>query len=303
MRLLLTGATGFVGRILVPALLPTHEVALLLREEYGSGKPLPPPLAALRPHFETAYADLRNYQLTSRAVRATQPEIVVHLAAAGVTDPFLSINAALSHNITGTINLARACFERGAGPQQLVVARTPSEREAHNTYAASKAAAWMFCEMYARTAAWPIHGAMVFQAYGPHQAPELLVAAALRAALGGKQFPMTAGTQAKDWVHVDDVVTGLMAIVGKDLPPGTTVELGTGQLTSILHVVEMLYEQVGRGGGPMPGVLPSRSGEAAQQAADVAATGARINWQPRIDLAAGLQALVNEATDTDSKLL
>lgn len=294
MRLLLTGATGYVGRALLPRLLPDHDVTLLLREEYGSGKPLPEPLAAHRGDFETVYADLRNYRLTSRAVTAARPDAVIHLAAAGVTDPFLPVSTALSHNVTGTLNLVRACFETGPGPDKLIVARTPGEADALNVYAASKAAAWSFCQMYARTAGWPIVGAMIFQAYGPGQPPHLLVAAALRAALAGESLPMTSGKQAKDWIHVDDVVAGLHSMLGSELAPGTTVELGTGILTPVLTVVEQLYELAGRGGGPLPGALPDRPGELPQAAADVVTARTLTGWSAHIPLRAGLQALVDE---------
>ncbi len=297
MRLLITGGTGFVGRALLPALLPNHDVTLLLREEYAGGKPLPSPLAARREAYDVRYGDLRNFQLTARAVRDARPDAVIHLAAAGVTDPFLPVNTALSHNVNGTLNLARACFDAGSGPGQLIVARTPGELSALNVYAASKAAAWSFCEMYARTAGWPIHGAMVFQAYGPGQPSRLLVSAALRAALAGEQFPMTDGRQAKDWVYVDDVVSGLLALLGHDLPAGTTIELGTGQLTPVLQVVEMLYELTGRGGGPIPGALPNRPGEVQQPAADVAATRQLITWSPQTTLPIGLQALVESPSE------
>lgn len=300
MRLLLTGATGYIGRALLPRLLPDHDVVVLLREEYGGGKPLPAALAARRTEFDTVYADLRNYQLTARAVRQAGPDAVLHLAAAGVTAPFLPVNTALSHNVTGTLNLARACFEHGSGPQRLIVARTPGELTALNVYAASKAAAWSFCQMYAQTAGWPICGAMVFQVYGPDQPLQLLVAAALRAALAGESLPMSSGTQAKDWVHVADVVAGLQAMLSANLDPGTTIKLGTGVLTTVLSVVEMLYELVGRGGGPQPGALPDRPGETPQPAADAAATRALLGWEPQIKLRAGLQALVDKATQETS---
>lgn len=295
MRILITGGTGFVGRSLVAALIAQHDLTLLLREDYGGGKPLPGLLQELRPNFETAYADLRNFQLTARAVRAVQPDVVVHLAAAGVTDPFLPVNVALSHNLTGTLNLVRACFELGGGPDQLIVARTPGELSAMNVYAASKAAAWDFCQMYARTAGWPIHGAMVFQAYGSDQPQQLLVAAALRAALAGEDFPMTEGSQEKDWIHRDDIVAGLIALLGHDLPPGTTVDLGTGEMTSVLHVVEMIFDLANRGGRPLPGVLPSRPGEVPRQQADTGATMRLIGWQAQIPLQEGLAMLVRDA--------
>ena len=50
-RVLVTGATGFVGRALVPRLLAHTDVTLLLLEEYAGGLPLPAPLDRLRPEY------------------------------------------------------------------------------------------------------------------------------------------------------------------------------------------------------------------------------------------------------------
>ncbi|HOU39703.1 MAG TPA: GDP-mannose 4,6-dehydratase [Promineifilum sp.] len=292
-RVLVTGATGFVGRALLPHLVEQADVTLLLLEEFA-GAALPAPLGQLRPALDVVYSDLRNYPLTARAVRQARPERVIHLAAAGVSDPFLDPRLALSHNVAGTLNLLRACFDGAAAIQQLIVARTSAELEPSNVYAASKAAAWAFGAMYARAAAWPIHGAMIFQAYGPGQPPGMLLPAALRAARAGQDFPMTAGQQEKDWIHVDDVAAGLLALLGRDLPPGATAELGTGQTTTVRAVVERLYALVGRGGRPLPGALPSRPGEAPRHAADAAATAALIGWRARVGLEEGLARLVEQ---------
>lgn len=296
MRTLITGATGFIGRALVTALLqqPQTEVVLLVREEGSGGRQLPRPLAEQRDKLHLVYADLRNFQLTLRAVREAQPERVVHLAAAGVSDPFLPVDLALRHNVTGTLNLLRACFEKTTTTQQLIVARTPGEPLAMNVYAASKAAAWSFCQMYARTASWPIHGAMVYQTYGPDQPANMLVPAAIRAATSDQDFPMTSGDQAKDWIYLDDVVGGLQALVAHpELEPGTTVELGTGRATTVLDVVQTIYQLVGKNGRPLPGVLPSRPGEAPQQIADPSTAHSLLGWEAAVSIEEGLRQLLS----------
>jgi nucleoside-diphosphate-sugar epimerase len=203
------------------------------------------------------------------------------------------VDTAVRHNVTGTLNLLRACFEKYSATRQFIIARTPGERVAMNVYAASKAAAWSFCQMYGRAAGWPIQGAMIFQAYGPAQPENLLVPAAIRAALDGQDFAMTGGRQEKDWIYLDDVTSGLLALIHRpELPPGLTVELGTGQATTVLEVVSEIYGLAGKGGRPLPGVLPNRPGEDSRQVADAAATESLLGWRAAVLLRDGLQSLL-----------
>lgn len=297
MRVLVTGATGFLGGHLVQHLREADfEITLLVREAYGLGQSLPPPLAAMRQELHLVYADLRNYRLTSRALAEARPDIVFHLAAAGVTDPYLSVDKALRHNTVGTINLLRATFSKSPAARRLIVARTPGERLPTNPYQASKAAAWSFSVMYARQEQWPICGAMVFQAYGPGQPENTLIPSAMASALAGDNFPMTPGLQQRDWIYVDDVMAGLVAMASTDVPPGFTVELGTGEGTSVLDAVRQIYALVGRGGAPLPGKRLDRPGEEAYQVANSQSAREILGWRPTNTLEQGLRRLLEVTT-------
>ena len=293
-RVLITGGTGFIGKNLVNRLIGEnqHEICLLVREPYGMGTPLPAPLNALREKLDLFFADLRTASLVNRAIREAKPEIVIHLAAVGSTDPFLPPHKAVRHNVDGMINLAEACFEKSFTTKKMIVARTPGELTKMNPYAASKLAGWHFCEMYARTRQYPIFGAMIFQAYGSWQPQRAIVPAAMSAALKHEDFPMTAGTQKRDWIHVDDVVSGFQAIMGETkMRPGDTAELGTGECHSVASMVQMIFKISQSEGKPLIGAIPSRPGEAPEQVADAKKSKELIGWQPKFSLKDGLHQM------------
>ncbi len=293
-RVLITGGTGFIGKNLVNRLLAEgqHEVCLLVREPYGMGTPLPPPLNTLREQVDLVFADLRTASLVKRALKDAAPDVVIHLAAVGSTDPFLPPHKAVRHNVDGMINLVEACFEKSYTTKKLIVARTPGELTKMNPYAASKLAGWHFCEMYARTRQYPIFGGMIFQAYGPWQPNRAIVPAAMLAALKHEDFPMTSGTQKRDWIHVEDVVAGFQAIHESDqLTPGDTVELGSGTCHSVANMVEKIFELTQSKGKPLIGALPSRPGEAPVQMADIARSKQLVGWEPTLSLQDGLDQM------------
>jgi nucleoside-diphosphate-sugar epimerase len=226
-------------------------------------------------------------------VREAQPDAVIHLAAAGVSEPFLGIETAVRHNINGTINLLRACFESNRTCKKLITSRTPGELTNLNVYATSKAAVWNFCQMYVRTHQWPIIGSMVFQAYGPGQTHRSLVPAAIQAALAEQDFPMTAGAQAKDWIYISDVVDGFLATLDANLPNGSSVDLGAGRPVAVADVVTEIFRLVDGAGKPLIGALPSRPGEVQVQQADRVQTKAQTGWETAVSLSQGLQQTIN----------
>jgi UDP-glucose 4-epimerase len=281
-NILVTGATGFIGSAVVKRLAAQGaQITALVREKPGQ----------LRSnHFpegvEVVEVDLRYAAGLKRAVEAASPEWVLHLAAAGVTNPFLPISEALRSNLDGTINLMKAV----GGQCRVLVARTPGEFEVINPYAASKAAAWDFCRMFFRTEGWPVVGVMPFQTYGPGQPSRTVLGAALKAAQAGESFAMTRGEQQRDWIFIDDVVNGVLAAATAPDIAGKTVELGTGLATPVKDVVTRLFEIVGRG-KPLVGMLASRPGEVPLMKADAEKAARLTGWRATIGIDEGLKKL------------
>ncbi|MBM4421863.1 MAG: NAD-dependent epimerase/dehydratase family protein [Chloroflexi bacterium] len=292
-RVLITGARGLVGRALTRRLAADGAMVFALdREMPGRAD-----RSDIPDGVEYNEIDLRYAAGIKRVVESASPAWVAHLAAVGVTDPFLPIGEALRGNVEATINLLRAV----AGRCRVVAARTPGEIEAINTYAASKAAAWQFCRMFHRTEGWPVVGAMLFQVYGPNPSARTVLGAALKAAMAGESFPMTSGEQKRDWIYIDDVVNGIICAARADSRvDGETVELGTGIGIAVRDVVARLFEIVGKG-RPMIGALPQRPGEPPEQIADADRAERLIGWRAKIGIDEGLRRLtstdVSDGTD------
>jgi len=283
-RIVVTGATGFIGRTLTKALLAEGaKVTALVREKPGW------PLGdGVLEGAEVIEADLRYAAGLKRAVESAAPTLAVHLAAVGVTEPFISVKEALRGNVEGTINLLNAV----GGRCRVIVARTPGEIDTINVYAASKAAAWQFCRMYHRTQGWPITAVMPFQVYGPGQSPKTVLGAAVSAARSGDSFPTTSGEQVRDWIYIDDVVDGILATARGKNVDGETVELGTGIGTAVSTVVTRVF-QLARRGRPIIGALPPRPGEVPVQIADADRTEQVIRWRAKVGVEEGLRKIIS----------
>jgi nucleoside-diphosphate-sugar epimerase len=243
--------------------------------------------------------DTRDANAVRAVVAEAAPQVVFHLAAAGVTDPGVDPALALAVNTGGTLHLLEAL--RGGDVRRVVLAGTCYEygaREAvegldpFNAYAASKVAAWAFGRMYWRAHGLPVVTVRPFQVYGPGQIPHTLIPAAIRAALAGEDFPMTPGEQERDFIYVEDVVEGMLVTAQAPGIEGQSLDLGTGQAHTVRQVVERVWAMTGAQGHVLAGALPYRPAEVMRLAADADRTARLTGWRARVGLEEGLKRTI-----------
>lgn len=284
---LVTGAAGFIGRRLTAAL--ESAGARVTTIDFASIDEI---------HANHYNADIRDATAIFRIVNDSRPDYVFHLAAIGITNPFLPLDELLAVNLQGSINLFRACFpsSQPGNIVRLVNTGTPYEygegkdKEVTpiNPYAASKAAAFAVARMLFRTEGRPIVTVRPFQVYGPGQPEKALIPAALSAIRSGRPFLMTPGEQQRDFIYVDDVVAGYLMAAASGVN-GKSYDLGWGESRSIKEVINLLFSTCQTELEPVFGALPYRPGEVWLQKADREAAQKDLNWQPAVPLEAGLQ--------------
>ncbi len=304
-KILVTGATGFIGQRLVRRLVEAGA------QVYAGVDPdeKPERVHALPAQVHRSFCDLRDAKAVQTAVAEAEPQVVIHLAAVGATDPGVDPVLALAVNVGGAVHLLDALKEwasRGNPVRRVVLVGTCYEYGARetavgcfdpfNAYAASKVAAWAFGRAYWRAHGLPVVTVRPFQVYGPGQASHTLIPAAVRAALAGKDFSMTLGEQRRDFVYVDDVVEGMLAAATSPGVEGHSLDLGTGRVHPIHEVIERIWTMAGARGRILAGALPYRPGEVMHLVADADRTARLMGWRAQVELEEGLRRTIVRRT-------
>jgi nucleoside-diphosphate-sugar epimerase len=292
---LVTGASGFIGRHLVARLVLAGARVLATTRAAAP----PPDLAAESgAGVEWHRLDLGDAGAVAALVARLRPDLVLHLASLvkGARDRALVLPS-FEANLASTVRLLDAAAEHGCrrfvqlGSLEEPPIDEPARAPA-SPYAAAKAAATAYCRMYAELYGLPVVVARVFMVYGPGpQDAAKLVPYVTRTLLRGETPRLSSGRRAVDWIYVEDVVEGLLRLATAEGVAGRVIDLGSGELATVADVVRRLYRILGRRDEPPFGSLDDRPLEQVRRA-DLAATAAALGWRPAVDLDSGLRRTV-----------
>lgn len=283
-RVLVTGACGFVGGHLTDALLALGaEVSVLDSQETGG------------PSSRESYVvDLKDLDAVAGALTQARPEVVFHLAGLVTARQEMDlVRPMLFNNLLGTVHLMLVLAEVGC--QHLLVLSSSEERsdEAPSSpYAASKAAARLYAGLFQQTYGLPVTVGRLFMAYGPRQRPDKLIPYIVLSLLQGKSPHLSSGGRICDFIHIQDVIRGLLALGLRSDLAGQTVDLGTGRGVSIREAALLTAELTGGKVQPLFGALSDRTGER-PQLANESHTQAVLGWTPSVNLEEGLKNTID----------
>ena len=110
--------------------------------------------------------------------------------------------------------------------------------------------------------------------------------------LEGKAPRLSNAALEADWIYIDDVIEGFLAVADTPNLEGATIDLGSGSLRSVSWVVKQLQALIDPNVEPLFGALPDRPKEQVR-VANTAQTALRLGWKPAISLQHGLQLTVD----------
>ena len=240
--------------------------------------------------------DLSDEEALGAAVRALQPDLVIHLGGrvSGAVDPDLVLPT-FGTLLASSVALLSAAQAGAIG--RLVLVGSMDEPSPGVTpaspYGAAKGAMTAYAKLFAKAFAAPVVCVRPAETYGPGQSPAKLLPYTAAAALSGERPRLSSGTRRGDWIYIDDVIDGLL-IAAQEATSGADLDLGTGQLFTNREVVEGLLHALRVDIRPMWGALPDRPHEP-ERAANLAETMQAVRWRPRISLSEGLHRTAEAA--------
>jgi UDP-glucuronate 4-epimerase len=326
MKVLLTGAAGFIGMTTALRLLARGDevVGLDNLNDYYDVRLKLDRLARLQgqPGFRFVKLDVGDRAGMEQLFANERFERVIHLAAqAGVRYSLKNPHSYVDSNVVGFMNVLEGC--RHSGVQHLVYASSSSVYGGNtklpfsehdsvdhpvSMYAATKKANELMAHTYSHLFGLPTTGLRFFTVYGPWGRPDMALFLFTKAILEGRPIEVfNHGQMQRDFTYVDDIVEGVVRVLDRvatpdpayraEQPdPGTSnvpyrvFNIGNHNPVPLLDFIGCIEEALGRPAQKL--LLPLQDGDVPATYADVSALSAWTGFTPATDIRAGIGRFV-----------
>jgi nucleoside-diphosphate-sugar epimerase len=286
-RVLVTGATGFIGRgTLSPLIASGMDVHAVGRRQSPDWLP---------PEVRWHQADLLRESAAADVVRDVRPSHLLHLA--WFTEPGAFWRSVENlHWVEASLRLLRAFAIHGGRRAVLAGSCAEYAWEDHTIcseattpcrpatlYGTSKHALRLIAQQFAAEVDLSLAWGRVFFVFGPHERPERLAGSVASALVRGMEAPCSHGHQRRDFLYSEDLAEAFVALLRS--PAQGAVNLASGAAIEIRELVMALAEAAGRPDLVRLGAHPAVPNEPSELVAEVRRLRDEVGWTPRADLA------------------
>jgi UDP-glucuronate 4-epimerase len=323
MRVLVTGAAGFIGYYTAEALLLRgDEVAGFddLNAYYDPALKAAR-LARLEPHrgFSFTRGALEDGEAVRAAFARFRPERVIHLAAqAGVRHSIEAPYRYIQSNIVGFQNVLEACRTEGIAHlvfassssvyglnSKLPFSETDVTDSPASLYGATKKSNELVAHAYAHLYRIPVTGLRFFTVYGPWGRPDMAPFIFTKNILEGRPIDVyNNGLHSRDFTYISDIADGVVRVLDKapepgnpsreaeaPAPPFRIYNIGNNKPVSLMDFIACI--EAATGCKAVKNYLPLQQGDVLQTFADIAKLAADTGFAPSTPIEVGISRLVD----------
>jgi UDP-glucose 4-epimerase len=301
---LVTGGLGFIGSHLVEALVKQgRQVRVLDDASTGNRQNI----SAVDSQVEVVFGDITDEQVLQKSLQSV--DVVYHHAALASVPRSLDEPLA-THRVCATGTLMLLDQARRSGVRRIVYAASSSAYGNSSTggskhesdlpqplspYAAAKLAGEFYCLTARESFGLPAVCLRYFNVFGPRQDPNGPYAAVIprfiTSMLAGEAPTIYGdGLQSRDFIFVQNVVDANLAAADHDRAVGHVFNVGAGQATSLLDLVQLINQALGTNIAPRHET--PRAGDVRDSCADISLIQSQLGYRPRIDLQEGLSRTI-----------
>ena len=327
MKILVTGAAGFIGSALAIRLLERGDEVIgidNLDSYYDvSLKQARLDRVKARTGFRDVRADIADRTAVAELFAHERPGAVVNLAAqAGVRYSLENPHAYVNANLVGFINILEGCRRHGTG--HLVYASSSSVYGANRTlpfsvrhnvdhplslYAATKKANELMAHSYSHLYGLPATGLRFFTVYGPWGRPDMALFRFTRSILEGRTIDVfNYGRHRRDFTYIDDIVEGVVRVLDRpatvnehwcaespdpatSAAPHRVYNIGNNRWVQLERYIEVLEACLGRRAKKK--YLPLQPGDVPDTFADVDSLVKDFDYRPNTPIEVGVRRFVD----------
>lgn len=290
-KVLLTGATGFIGRQTIPFLLEKgYEVHVVVRNKQSFPE-----------EVQVHHLDLFDENLIHQTLKNIKPSHLLHFAWYAVHGKFWQAETNLDW-VRSSLKLVQSFVANGG--KRILVSGTcaeyewgPSTCDEFSTplkssflYGVSKASLYQLLESYARTQKISFAWGRIFFLYGPHEIKERLVPSIIQKLIKGDMAPCSHGNQIRDFMHVEDVANAFVTLLDSHVEGA--INIASGINVTLKQIIDSIafklnaLEKVQYGFYPAPNDPPIIS-------ANVTRLFNELKWAPKYTLEKGLNQTID----------
>jgi UDP-glucuronate 4-epimerase len=326
MKILVTGAAGFIGFHTAKALLDRSDevVGLDNMNDYYDVTLKQARLARLKSHdrFSFVKGDIANRETVNRLFAEHRPQRVIHLAAqAGVRHSLTHPGEYAQSNLVGFLNILEACRHQKvehlvyASSSSVYGGNTHTPYSVHDNvdhplsfYGATKKSNELMAHCYAHLYQLPVTGLRFFTVYGPWGRPDMALFKFVRNILADEPIDVyNEGRHARDFTYIDDIVEAVVRTVDRvavpnpdwssEHPdPGTSsapyrlYNIGNHSPVALMDFIGHIETELGR--KARKNFLPLQPGDVPSTYADIATLKADVGFEPRMPIEEGIRRFV-----------